>query len=246
MSYGLYAKDNRKEIFSSEMDGSILFFDDKILLENTHSEINGEYNYNIIKKDNIDFIEFANKSFLLLKSTDFLILYNKDYLYEGLRIINHRSGRHMNFIGQADKYSASSFLIEGNKKYEAKNLSYIGLDNPWAEGVSGSGIGEYLDIEWRTEKSTLVIINGFISYDKPELFGKNNRVKRIKVTSDVCNEGIICELQDSPNPQIINLGFSAKKIRLEIVDIYKGSQWDDTCLELIYGISSEIGPVLFE
>jgi hypothetical protein len=220
---------------------SVVFYDNNTieLSVPSHPSYNGIHSYEMFKKNCFEYINFLDETFLILRTDDFLILRGKTFEYIGLGMKgadDARSGRQMEMIGPAKSYWASSTLIEGGRKYIADNLSSVGLNSPWVEGAGGGGIGEYLDIEWWGEVSMLLVVNGFISYDKPELFEKNNRVKTVKIYSDTADKVCTCVLEDSPAPQIIKLGFSARKMRVEIVDVYPGSAWDDTCLDLIHGI----------
>ncbi len=120
--------------------------------------------------------------------------------------------------------SASSTLKGKNNRYGAGNL-LDGSSGSWCEGVKGDGIGEKITLLFRKEVTltSLSLINGLKS---GKYFGKNNRVKGMKING----ESHI--LQDSPGPQKITLHrpVKTKKLVLEIESVYPGTKWKDTCI----------------
>lgn len=133
--------------------------------------------------------------------------------------------------------SATSEMKEGNVVYEAKSLwDYRNL-KPWVEGVNGSGIGQKISIEYDTifRFHGILVSNGFVDFNRPHLFSSNNRVKRIKVTFGNTGTFEEFDLEDSPNFQKLSFegGQNVKFITIEILDIYKGSRYDDTCINKI-------------
>jgi len=185
-----------------------------------------------------------------------LLLYNDDFGYvsiydpvhtESGLLIRHdlpnriRVNRHDAFHDFSNvKISASSFLTENNIKYAADNLKMSIKDGPWVEGASGSGIGEFIEIDYKTdfikEINGIVISNGFVSANNPDLFIKNNRVKKILIEGDDGRFRNEYEILDTPNLQTIRFPVNISKIKITILDIYKGTTWDDTCINMIIGI----------
>jgi hypothetical protein len=184
-----------------------------------------------------------------------LLLYNDDFGYisiydpvhtESGLLIRHdlpnriRVNRHDNFHNLYNiEIKASSFLIENNIRYTADNLRMSIKDGPWVEGVSGDGIGEFIEIDYKTdikEINGIVISNGFVSVNNPDLFLKNNRVKKILIEGDDGRFRNEYEILDTPNLQTIHFPISISKIKITILDIYKGTTWDDTCINMIIGI----------
>lgn len=130
-------------------------------------------------------------------------------------------------------YIASSCLKENNSEYIAGNLGNTDLYNPWVEGKKGSGIGEKIEIFSSENISSLVISNGFVSRNTATYYN-NNRVKKLKI-SDKQNPENFMEivLPDNAIPLEYKLNFCSKQLQLEILDIYKGSKYDDTCINFI-------------
>ena len=132
------------------------------------------------------------------------------------------------------KDCSSSFVEEG-KDYSIDNLHKLDLETPWVEGVPGDGIGEGFTISfWNQEVlPTLVLMNGYISFDKPYLYEQNNRIKKIKVKGLTSGKEKILDVIDTPHPQTVDISFITDKedIRVEIAEVYKGTKYDDTCLQ---------------
>lgn len=146
------------------------------------------------------------------------------------------------------KYDASSYLTEKNKgsiiKYTPDNLGKFAFNSedkysdikliddaiPWVEGVKGYGIGEYITISTDKPFSSLAILNGYVDLEKLDLYKKNSRVKIFKAI-DLDND-IVYEfnLEDIVEIQKFFLVQETCNLKLIIVDVYKGSLWDDTCV----------------
>ena len=142
----------------------------------------------------------------------------------------------------------SSSLIEKSKSYPVENLKKLVVDTPWVEGVKGDGIGEGFTIVRSTltgpDTPYLLIINGYISYDKPYLYKQNGRVKKIKVTGLKSGKSKILDVLDTPHPQTVDVSFITERedIRVEIADVYKGTKYDDTCLHYCINFDEPVIP----
>lgn len=132
--------------------------------------------------------------------------------------------------------SASSELKPQDKKtYGAKNVHDFDLFTVWAEGVDGYGIGEYL--EYHIDPlgdlaiTEIEIINGYIKSE--DLWKANSRVKKIKVWKDDKPFAILL-LEDAQQVQVFNIGNislgKGTKLKFEILEVYKGSQYDDVVI----------------
>jgi len=159
-------------------------------------------------------------------------------------IVSRISVSENSLLDTAASYHATSELTEGNTFYGASNLGKLIPGYPWVEGDPGQGIGVSIDIKWRQPVLGILISNGYVSLQKPYLFVMNSRVKRIRIKSD--NFDFTTNLEDSPNPQSIKLPQAAQSITLEIVDVFPGSKWSDTCINFIMGICSPLDSFFFE
>jgi hypothetical protein len=186
-------------------------------------------------------IKHGNKRYLVLYS-DYLIFYNNQNQAEFY--ISNR-----NYVGDLSSFtmteiSASSELKEKDIIYNATNLFSKRELKPWSEGVPGDGIGQRIRIEFTQSLTVglngLIISNGYIDYNKPYLYEYNNRIKKIRISYIGYNEYKDVELEDTPNYQYIHIGLDYKPsiVWIEILEVYKGSKWDDTCINSIfpYGI----------
>lgn len=141
-------------------------------------------------------------------------------------------------------YDCSSFLVEKSTKYEINNLHVLGLDTPWVENAEGSGIGEGFSINNSELCPYILIMNGYISYKKPYLYKRNNRVKKLKITGLKSGKTKILDVLDTPHPQTIDISFITENedLRIEIADVYKGTKYDDTCIHYLIAYPDEVIP----
>ena len=83
----------------------------------------------------------------------------------------------------------------------------------------------------------IAIINGYAKDDT--LWKNNNRVKKLKVTIDDSLEFYL-ELEDNKKLQIFDINYENEiitkpvNLKFEIVEVYKGDKYDDTCLSSLY------------
>jgi hypothetical protein len=225
--------------------GDLFFVDGALGVYLTDEEpvmANGRYPYTLTEHGSgIRRIDFDGKTAYILQSQDVLCFMYNDYAWTGLRYVENRGRDYYAWVGPADRgYTASSYLTEGDKKYEARNLARVRLENPWVEGVRGPGIGQYIDAAWGSERSGVILVNGYISARNPGLYRANNRVKRLLAYPvGERNRGEELTLADTPEPQFFRLGFNASRIRFEILEVYAGERYDDTCLSMLIGIGTK-------
>ena len=131
--------------------------------------------------------------------------------------------------------TATSSLREGNIVY-SPNISNLSIGRPWVEGVDGYGIGEKLILhDLSPGVSGLYISIGFVSFNRPHLYAFNSRPSRIRVTYN--NMSLIFDLDDVPHYQFFHLPEAATwetlTVEIEILEVYSGTRWDDTCINSI-------------
>ena len=87
-------------------------------------------------------------------------------------------------------------------------------------------------------------MNGYISFDKPYLYEQNSRVKQIRITGLESNKSEILTVLDTPHPQTVDISFldDTEGFSVEIVDIYKGKKYADTCIQYLVPYEYEIIP----
>ncbi|MBP5176923.1 MAG: hypothetical protein ILP07_13590 [Treponema sp.] len=139
--------------------------------------------------------------------------------------------------------TASSTLEE---KYSASNL-IDGTYKSWVEGEEGSGIGCKIEIEFErpyyfeeyTNYACIDIVNGF---GDVKYFNQNNRVKDMNLWIDDDPTPVKITLYDRHRAQTVVLSKYigkrfVKKFTFEILSVYPGTKYDDTCIAEIH-----IGP----
>ncbi len=211
--------------------------DDKISFEDcTRNEtIITYYKYEMVNKYGLTYLKLDNgKTYLTLVSDDVLVLYDSQHKSP----VYYACGFNTDFAAVLNGFytSSSSELKEGNKVYSSKNIANLNLAEPWVEGVEGNGVGE--TISFYAMGKILFLFNGFVSYSRPELYQYNSRVKKIKITSSKKSfKEMIVDLKDTPNPQTIKLPADDEDIIIEILEVYPGTKYSDTC---IHGITCKV------
>ena len=101
---------------------------------------------------------------------------------------------------------------------------------PWVEGVKGYGINETVSIEFKNPIYGFSILNGYADVQNMKLFKENSRVKKLKV-EDLTNKlEYVMNFEDKVYFNYMELSKPSKSIRLTILDVYKGTKYQDTCI----------------
>lgn len=234
----IFCQSSFTKTYTSGIDGSIKFDGDLItfdILDFKDNFVNKKFG--VLMESGISFLVVEKQKYLMLRSDDSLYLFSdkSKLLFNGIS----KSGKLLEFISPAKKYESSSFLSEKNK-YPPENLSNVRMDKPWVEGVAGNGIGQNISMNWESNLCGIFLINGFISYKNPKLFLENNRVKKIRVFYGE-KDSFDIDLADTPNPQFIKLPKYSRSVCIEIMDIFPGSKWNDTCLSMVHGVNYQAG-----
>ena len=235
---------NKEYIFRIDGVNSINWFVKqykKYIKNNYYFEIRGKYN---IKNDSeMKLIDFENRNsplygtFEIFSCEGVLFLLNKSgIIFQSQDPI--LSKPQLPFIYTV---SSSSFLEEKKKSYDGSSFKYSLLGfTPWCEAASDYGKGEWIEIEISSEVDikSILFLNGFIDFNRVDLYKKNNRIKLIDIKINDETYGKVFELEDTRNLQKIELPFPVKasdkiKIRFTIVDVYPGEQWNDTCISRV-------------
>lgn len=118
------------------------------------------------------------------------------------------------------------------------------LKTSWVEGAEGEGIGESLQIKYKSPISfrSLSIYNGF---GDPKLWAANNRIKKLKISTEEGNEEIVT-LKDNLSLQKIEFKseLRAKEISLTIQEVYKGTSSENTAIAEVVFNSDQAGSAL--
>jgi hypothetical protein len=120
-------------------------------------------------------------------------------------------------------------LPSKSHNYLIKNIFDNDLKTFWSEG-NPDGLGSiHIKTDKQIKFNKLKIKNG----SSANTFSRNNRIKKINlIYNQNINERIPLVIKDTLDYQIIDLNktVNTDSIVLEILDIYKGSKWNDTCL----------------
>jgi len=136
------------------------------------------------------------------------------------------------------KIKASSSLGDSYKAEFANDLSY---KTAWVEGKKDEGIGEYLEYYFKNDSpriTEIIISNGYMKSE--ETWKNNNRVKKLKLYVNGVPLGVL-NLKDSRTDQYFSVGTLGHNkngtdliLKFEILEVYKGSKYNDTAITEIY------------
>jgi hypothetical protein len=196
--------------------------------------------YSISEENGIDYLSISwdddktTDKYLMIAGSGICFLYNSKYAFFMGIHSNLNFKWHKGYL-TSGSISATSSLVEGNVTYSPYNILSAVLGECWAEGVSGHGIHQSITLDKSISDNfkNVFISIGFVSYDKPYLYRQNSRPKKIKIKRDG-GEPIINELKDTPNfqPLVLPNGY-AGDIILEILEVYEGTKYADTCVSAL-------------
>ena len=148
--------------------------------------------------------------------------------------------------GGPRKITASSYLkSQGSIDYLPQNAHDLNYKNAWAEGVSGYGIGEYLSyhFEANTPRVTeIIVVNGYVK--SKTAYMNNSRVKKLKMyindkpyailnlEDKIASQGF--KVDPIGSSEIIGGENSEWTIKFEILEVYKGTKFEDVVISEIY------------
>jgi hypothetical protein len=125
--------------------------------------------------------------------------------------------------------ASSELPPSGDVTYEAANVLDGDDETAWSEGVSGDGVGEWIELELNGagEVSRLVIWNG---YQKGEQFEDNARVDRVRI--ELGDRRFDADLLDVRGPQAVDLPQTVRtdRVRLTIMSVHEGRRYADAAL----------------
>ena len=127
---------------------------------------------------------------------------------------------------EADSVLVSS---KGNR-YEPKFMIDGDTTTSWQEGEDGAGEGQVFLAKFGDNQKVdyVVIHNG--NHKSEKLYYNNNRIKSLNIT--INDQSANIELEDSMDPQVIRINGaeSINEVRFEIVSVYSGDKYNDTCV----------------
>lgn len=162
-------------------------------------------------------------------SQDFIISsYDINDPYEGQRLL-------------ANKYESSSYLRDKSGiDYSCKNAFDGKLNTAWC--ISGNVINEWLKIYIKEDQYIqykgmmnvyrIIIING-LAVNK-NIYFANNRIKKMRVEFSEGQSRILQFKDGILDPQKFRINIKARWAKFIILDTYKGSEYNDTCMSEIW------------
>ncbi len=103
----------------------------------------------------------------------------------------------------------------------------------WAEGVPGDGIGEWLQVEFIRPSDEIMILNGYVDFRNMSAYMNNNRLKKIRIESERPAFSIEYTLPDYVAYHSVPLPQKTTKVKITILEVYKGLKYSDTCVTAI-------------
>jgi hypothetical protein len=244
-----HIKNKSAEIYVERMYGAeFIIADNKMTVKEFGRESDTKEEYDIVWEDigKFSYITFNyNGNFLGNKATQgqkrYLILYSNDY------VTLYDSNNKLIYFNRSIKQRFSNnFTVKASSELQEKNTSYLGsniIDQdiliPWAEASNSNGVNEYLEFtpNWNVSLPYIYFVfsNGFVDYNRNNLYNDNNRAKKIRIINDTYDECYEIDLEDTPNYQTIMIEFKnvVKKIKIEILEVYQGEKYNDLCINLI-------------
>lgn len=130
-----------------------------------------------------------------------------------------------------NRITANSTLEDARNRYCSNNLIDYKNNTSWAEGNQDDQGTITIDFKHKVTINYIYIKNG---YADPKYYYKNNRAKNIKIFYDT-NGWSDYILTDNPGFQKISFSMPIKtnSIRIEIIDTYPGTHYNDTCISKI-------------
>jgi hypothetical protein len=115
--------------------------------------------------------------------------------------------------------------------YGVANLFDASTGTAWVEGASGSGIGEWITIEFEAPRrvKSIHVQNGY--QKTPDIFAKNNRVRQIRLQFSG-GESQTFTLDDKFSAQLLTLRSPVTAYWLQFVidDVWAGNKYTDTAI----------------
>jgi hypothetical protein len=239
-------------IYSFEISSSIEINEGEIVIGNSvqwpHGEIKGKYR--TYSKDKYNYLEVSSydeRTYLFSYSVieDILFLYSMTdgkCISASIKPVKGGISRLQNYYDFKTSSYLTEYIRDREYKYPPENLSSGQLNPPWVEGAKGDGIGEWVTFHYTEESRSFYIFNGYYDPKYPYLFTKNNRIKRFKLeaysefnrTEETFKYSQEFELEDTPQIQKIEIPRGYKYFKMIILDVYKGTHYEDTCLSGIF------------
>ncbi|MCP4136402.1 MAG: hypothetical protein GY754_35860 [bacterium] len=144
-------------------------------------------------------------------------------------------------LANIERINASSILNENKNvnfyphnilKHNLYKFPDNNITNPWIEGKTDEGIGEYIEIQFDRVVTfdKIAVINGF---NNEKWFNKNNRIKNLILEANGKRQTLTLKDTIKLKEYELDDDICARSIKIIIGSIYKGTEFNDTCLSHI-------------
>ena len=150
-----------------------------------------------------------------------------------------------------EELEVSSFLTEGKTKFSKECLS-PDYALPWVPAGGNNGKGQSITIKDCTAMDIYISI-GYVSKDRPDLYEKNSRPKKVSVRfAETGREKVFC-LKDTKEPQLLKIIESEEEffvrprntLILTFPEVYEGTKYKDLCVNFI-GVNNVFSGISFD
>ena len=151
-----------------------------------------------------------------------------------------------NFSAQPvyDAWESSIVTQSGTHDNSADAAVDGNTDTSWQEGVDGDGLGEYIMLDLGREQQVQYLKAWLGNWRSDDWYNRNNVPAQLCITfydEDWNCESCMISFPKEKRPFGIALSrpVSAQYVCIEIVDVYSGSKYDDTCIAEILVCGAE-------
>lgn len=143
-----------------------------------------------------------------------------------------------------DAWESSIVTQSGTHDNSADAAVDGNTDTSWQEGVDGDGLGEYIMLDLGRERQVQYLKAWLGNWRSDDWYNRNNVPAQLCITfydEDWNCESCMISFPKEKRPFGIALSrpVSAQYVCIEIVDVYSGSKYDDTCIAEILVCGAE-------
>lgn len=179
-------------------------------------------------------ISFNTKMFFPVENVSYNITDENNYLKLLIKSIKAPDSLCENVNGKKIDYKIDNLL----QSFEigCKELPYDYNTNclPWVSKRTTVNIGQKIEVEFFQKQKGIQILNGYVNIFHQQYYHNNNRIKEIKIFSKDSNSQKVYNLNDVAIFQNLEFEKPAKSIVIEIVSVYPGEKYNDTCIGSIF------------
>ncbi len=134
---------------------------------------------------------------------------------------------------------SSALAPQAGNRYGIRSLTDGKARTAWCEAGRGHGIGEAITLRWTgaAPLRSIRLVNGYAK--STQTYWRNSRVRTMRLTFsfDGVTRSRVVSLSDTTRVQEIRIPWphrTSVAARLEILSVYPGSHYTDTCLSALW------------